>query len=944
VGTTLRIQGFLQALPVRKEVAKKDGSKTLANIKKLLYTYAYARTSVRFALKVLRANSERANWSYSPNLGSISLQDTVTKIVGQDVAAQCELRSANLQQTISQSAGRVLYSVEAVIVRTDAGLFSVLHLFPLSDCHAEASKVQNVGTYVSIDGRPVNPARGVIKNIVKLYKSFYRAASGNADRKPSNVDPFLCMHIRCPPESYDVNIEPAKDDVLFSEPLKVIALVEKLFRDYYGELASDTPTRSRSSAKYQAKTAPDERFGLLLARKAAGTAEASAAVQLTLPAQFPADSPGRTRVPNVEPLRNGTDICHAPVLIPEPPSFYQSDRSPHQPTHAVWRNSVEGSEPRFNMYGMDDDDLFEMISPPSTHHPLSEEADENEVRSARVTNPWSLAKLNAPARQSVGERSAQADSGLTVQLMTPGRGQNNQSRNLQRLAYPQQSMHPNSSLPSPVASLPTPAPYQNPGPPIRRRAFNEQQDQDDNAIARTQDFVTEASHPRPSNTLDTWVQPHQPAVQLLSFKKASVSCNGDDGFGTVRRPDFERQERSLDNSLLTRLTEPDDFLAEPSRTSNHISKPFKSPFKGRSVISSRHIANLESLDSSCIGLLPAPPPPKVRVPLPDQEPSSQRPLSATDYENQSTSMPPPPSPSQRSFKMSQSPNTELADILEFEQRKKAAVLHQRKSQSNRALSEPNPTKLAHVQRKTDDTSLVQVISSQTRQNLPSLDLREKQSNPARPFERDTKSFDEAAGSLLNRNTPHRNRYLAAKERLGYVRPESDHKQCAGHSDQEKCNAGELLDETEVRLSEDDPRAYLVRNSGSGQKTDSLSGLTRTGLKIRRTKTARLPLETIPAGAANNYLKAITPEPFPSTSPLAVMSRRQSQCDEYVRSGKNSFVRWSANSRDVTVWEKTLKELISKSYKARLAEGEIVAPELTVMLTTAIKAHADAYGP
>jgi DNA mismatch repair ATPase MutL len=131
VGTSFRIQGFLQALPVRKETAKKAAPKTLASIKKLLYSYAYARPSIRFAFKVLKAKNEKANWNYGPKVGSVSLQDATAKIAGQEVAAQCDLRSANLPQIISQSASERVFSLEAVIVRTDAGMSSVLYVSAL---------------------------------------------------------------------------------------------------------------------------------------------------------------------------------------------------------------------------------------------------------------------------------------------------------------------------------------------------------------------------------------------------------------------------------------------------------------------------------------------------------------------------------------------------------------------------------------------------------------------------------------------------------------------------------------------------------------------------------------------------------------------------------------------------------------------------------------------
>ena len=76
---------------------------------------------------MLRASNERANWSYSPHVGSISLQDATAKISGQEVATQCELRFADLQQTIPRSAAEGLYSMDAVVAKAEAGKFTALY-------------------------------------------------------------------------------------------------------------------------------------------------------------------------------------------------------------------------------------------------------------------------------------------------------------------------------------------------------------------------------------------------------------------------------------------------------------------------------------------------------------------------------------------------------------------------------------------------------------------------------------------------------------------------------------------------------------------------------------------------------------------------------------------------------------------------------------------------
>lgn len=54
-------------------------------------------------------------------------------------------------------------------------------------------------------------------------------------------DPFLCLHITCPPGSYDVNVEPGKDDVLFENASIILSAAEDLFKEVYGaSTANDT--------------------------------------------------------------------------------------------------------------------------------------------------------------------------------------------------------------------------------------------------------------------------------------------------------------------------------------------------------------------------------------------------------------------------------------------------------------------------------------------------------------------------------------------------------------------------------------------------------------------------------------------------------------------------------------------------------------------------------
>ena len=768
-----------------------------------------------------------------------------------------------------------------------------------------------------------------MKDVVKLYKSFYRAVSGNADRAAS-VNPFLCMHFRCPQESYDVNIEPAKDDLLFSEPSKVMTLAEKLFGDYYGELVPDNDTRTQSTAKRQLGPPGDKTFEFLLARKVSVPVNKSDAAQPTDPPPLEANVVKLTRIADAQPSTNMLNEINGHDLGPEPSRVHSQGRNRPGHPHAEEVSNGERSKPHFNMYSVDDDDLL-ATEPWTSAQPLQlEKADELEVGSAHITNPWSLAKLHAPTRRSITQSTFQVDSHPAIQLMTPGIGRNDPPRDVQRLSPRQILMHTESNILSPAASSPCSAAYQNPGPPLRRRAYNDQQGSDNDDMESSLEAISNTSDSRHTSTLNTWLRPEKPAVQTPPFQRASIPHSSDRRPEAADKTNFHQRVGSLEGLSSTQLTEPHDTRAAPLLANKNVRKAFKSPFRGPSgTFASSHQARLFPNNAS--------------------PPSERRPV-LTDGYGRSSLMPPPPSPCQPPFKMSQTPNDELAEILEFEERKKAAVSRQRRSQSSRTHGELNPAQLARLKCDSSDTASVQIPSSQMHRSVPSLDLREEQSYPGRSFDGRFAEFSDAESpSMMHRNSPHRNRYLAAKERLALSSLGNDHLLNPYLPKTPTFDAGDLSGDTghfpegvDIRLSEDDPRSYLAQSSKNSKKGTSSTGLAKTGLKIYRTKTTKLPLETIRADTANYGLKAVPPDPFPGVPALAMMSERQGRFDEYVRAGKNSFVRWSANSRDVAVWEMTLNGLIAKAFEARLVGGEVVTPQLRLMLTTAIRAHVDAH--
>lgn len=135
-------------------------------------------------------------------------------------------------------------------------------VFVLRGLRPDVSSITRAGQYLSIDSRPMSSARGTLKLISGFYKAYLRSScSMNGGDKLA--DPFICMNIICPTGSYDANIEPAKDDVLFTDASLVLAIVEAFFKRVYGELQSTSKILPASKAS----TPRPQGFDVLLARK-----------------------------------------------------------------------------------------------------------------------------------------------------------------------------------------------------------------------------------------------------------------------------------------------------------------------------------------------------------------------------------------------------------------------------------------------------------------------------------------------------------------------------------------------------------------------------------------------------------------------------------------------------------------------------------------------------
>ncbi|KAL4864898.1 hypothetical protein BDV12DRAFT_175527 [Aspergillus spectabilis] len=254
VGTTVRISDLFRLIPVRRQVAIKNSKKTLLKIRKMIQTYAMARPSTRLSLKVLKAKSESGNLMYAPGKHA-TLMEAALKIAGTEVASNCMVKEWPTPPSDSQDSKDEIGST-----------FRLTALLPKPG--SDYTKFNNSGQYISIDGRPVSSGRGVAQAIVKVYKSYLRFVASRDGSAPTITDPFFCVHIGCPGGSYDANIEPSKDDILFEDQPAVLSLVEELFRDAYGERPEEDGARYDPIIQ---DTPPRNGFEVLLMRNSNGS-------------------------------------------------------------------------------------------------------------------------------------------------------------------------------------------------------------------------------------------------------------------------------------------------------------------------------------------------------------------------------------------------------------------------------------------------------------------------------------------------------------------------------------------------------------------------------------------------------------------------------------------------------------------------------------------------
>lgn len=738
-------------------------------------------------------------------------------------------------------------------------------LLPRNLPSLDIAAISNVGQFVSIDSRPVSCSRGTLKQIVSLYKSYVRSASSVCSGEKL-ADPFLYMNIVCPVGSYDANVEPAKDDVLFTDTALIIQIVGRFFESVYGEL--QIPAMGDIGSK--TSKPKSQGFELLLARKQKpivmdipwratedcdrhmrGSNHASMAnTRGALPESLPIISPQSfDTLSQLRPASATKSASPQTALVLEVPTAADHVLSTDQET------SGDGRIGASNMYARDDEDLGSPYISPGSHHERSVHAESDEdsaLRNINISNPWVFAKINAPTRPLRKEHETDTNIESNAQLLTPVRRvddpaigshrpletrQQCSGTTMRGLPSPTRSHAQSSSPATPSSPNPFPFPLKawsnGEGGRVSRRARNS--NEECNGIGRLDSWMQNRPDPHADASYPDTQENEDP---LLSHDMASESPRD---FVSARSLPLGTPLSAIPEAPPKRARK----LGPRKQQDGAIAKPFVSPVND---------------------------PERVWFDMKPKRPGrSSRPARAEDSQAARSANSPVAPSSQDPGSVAATDGTafvrtvdpELSQIMDYELRKQAANQKHKAYMRQEAATE-----------------------KANRSN------REENSCPKLPL-----------------TSPHKNRYNKAIAALHDAVDENSSK-----------NLPKALNSPAApsTFESGDPRAYLIlvqqREAIDRELQRSTSGSSIVPVRSKRRKTSSLPLESTQRDHAVQDLilqiDNLTPPDLQSQVSKA------GSYEHYIRHGKlaPAFSDPAPTIQDVRAWEESLRDLIKVRFR------------------------------
>ncbi|KAI0395097.1 hypothetical protein F5Y17DRAFT_425191 [Xylariaceae sp. FL0594] len=218
VGTTVCVSKLFSRQPVRQQMAVKKAKKTLDKVQELLRAYVMARPQLRLHLKVAQPSAKV--WSYSLKCEA-NAKEALVQLFGADMASRCCLRTLEYNESFN---GMAVMAGPPPVNTSECFVLEAVMVKP-----GMAGQKMPKGHYFSVDGRPLDSTRGAAKTLLRVYLDHLRKSNPPEALR----DCFIRLDIRCPQKSYDANVEPSKDDVLFSNEHIVLDAFRQLCGEVY---------------------------------------------------------------------------------------------------------------------------------------------------------------------------------------------------------------------------------------------------------------------------------------------------------------------------------------------------------------------------------------------------------------------------------------------------------------------------------------------------------------------------------------------------------------------------------------------------------------------------------------------------------------------------------------------------------------------------------------
>ena len=680
------------------------------------------------------------------------------------------------------------------------------------------------------------------------------------------------MNFVCPSGSYDANVEPAKDDVLFSNSPRVLEVVEAFLTSQYGELKSNT----KQAVRNKPTTGDVRGFDLLLARKPPQAPAQSSTTDSTHQNTTNSSFIPTIDVPALESC--GGDCASArsrrstdEVIIDQIGGVrhWVAEESPEdaQSSSTILANSAARS--RRTSY--ENENELEPINSNGTSQ-VHDLEDEEELRDINVSNPWTFAKLNAPIHPQRPRASNAEGANSNQQLLTPAKQYGNLGDDLCSPELPAAETMNHASFPTPArsqygtlreVSSPETFPY-----PMKRWGKAQRE-----ANSRKESSPDgERSSP---TRLDTWIQRSSPNHETASQE----SSPGRDELSLLsRHRDFLPASELPQGTPLSAIP---DIPQAPRRkagprkqqyqgSSKTTNKPFKPP-----AVQEPTRVWFDHLET-----------PSGRPSKPNKDRTNNS-LSARSPNGIATTHSDEHDPIIDVEYISQHPA--LAQTMDYETRKAAAVA-QRRALLRQQSSIRFPSHQSHLIPSPEPGTQIKISPSQASSS---------------PFS----------------SSPHKNRYNSAIAAL-HTPPPSTSKQPNARvsllSDAAATVPSELEAETGekdiTKLHPKDPRAYLMH----AQKPDG---------KTKRIQTGLLPLERLSTISENDSECTRNLTQFLDTGTLVSRLQSSFSCSssEHALCKHSAILRYNTEDdedatafedtsvEDIKTWEKTLIDLLLRIY-------------------------------